>query len=125
MSSTVSILLPPLALRLLDAASGNMPQAGPLSRAVSSTGGASFRCRIHVKDSEWLADLLRHGLVKASFIPPQPIRELRELARYRKTLVQARAQEVNRLHKVLESANLKLGAVATDVLGASGRDMLT
>src|SRR5258707_12678045 len=47
MSSTVSILLPPLALRLLDAASGNMPQAGPLSRAVSSTGGASFRCRIH------------------------------------------------------------------------------
>jgi transposase len=77
-----------------------------------------------VKDSEWLADLLRHGLLKASFIPPEPIRELRELTRYRKTLVQARAQEVNRLHKVLESANLKLGAVATDVLGASGRDML-
>jgi transposase len=77
-----------------------------------------------VKDSEWLADLLRHGLVKASFIPPQPIRELRELTRYRKTLVQSRAQEVNRLQKVLESANLKLGAVATDVLGTSGRDML-
>ncbi|MGE5334976.1 MAG: IS110 family transposase [Nitrososphaerota archaeon] len=77
-----------------------------------------------VKDSEWLADLLRHGLVKASFIPPQPVRELRELTRYRKTLVQARAQEVNRLHKVLEGANLKLGAVATDVLGTSGRDML-
>jgi transposase len=77
-----------------------------------------------VKDSEWLAELLRHGLLKASFIPPQPIRELRELTRYRKTLVQERAQEANRLHKVLESANLKLGAVATDVLGASGRDML-
>lgn len=77
-----------------------------------------------VKDSEWLADLLRHGLLKASFIPPQPIRALRELTRYRKTLVQERAQEVNRLHKVLESANLTLGAVATDVLGASGRDML-
>jgi transposase len=77
-----------------------------------------------VKDSEWLADRLRHGLVKASFIPPQPVRELRELTRYRKTLVQARAQEVNRLHKVLEGANLKLGAVATDVLGTSGRDML-
>ena len=77
-----------------------------------------------VKESEWLADLLRHGLVQASFIPPRPIRELRELTRYRKTLVQARAQEVNRLHKVLESANLKLGAVATDVLGTSGRDTL-
>jgi transposase len=77
-----------------------------------------------VKDSEWLADLLRHGLVKPSFIPPQPVRELRELTRYRKTLIQARAQEVNRLHKVLEGANLKLGAVATEVLGTSGRDML-
>ena len=77
-----------------------------------------------VKESEWLADLLRHGLLKASFIPPQPIRELRELTRYRKTLVQERAQEVNRLHKVLESANRKLAVVATDVLGASGRDLL-
>lgn len=77
-----------------------------------------------VKDSEWLADLLRHGLLTASCIPPQPIRELRELTRYRKTLVQERAQEVNRLHKVLESANLKLAVVATDILGASGRDML-
>jgi transposase len=74
-----------------------------------------------VKDSEWLADLLRHGLLQASFIPPQPIRELRELTRYRKTLVQERQQEINRLHKVLESANLKLGAVASDVLGLSGR----
>jgi transposase len=77
-----------------------------------------------VKDSEWLADLLRHGLLQASFIPPRPIRELRELTRYRKTLVQERAQEVNRLHKVLESANLKLAVVATDVMGTSGRDML-
>jgi transposase len=77
-----------------------------------------------VKDSEWLADLLRHGLLQASFIPPQPIRELRELTRYRKTLVQQRAHEVNRLHKVLESANLKLASVATDVLGRSGRLML-
>jgi transposase len=77
-----------------------------------------------VKDSEWLADLLRHGLLRASFIPPQPIRELRELTRYRKTLVQARAQEANRLQKVLESANIKLAAVAADVLGASARAML-
>jgi Transposase len=58
-----------------------------------------------IKDSEWIADLLRHGLLQASFIPPAPIRELRDLARYRKTLVQERAQEVNRLHKVLETAN--------------------
>jgi transposase len=58
-----------------------------------------------VKDSEWLADLLRHGLVKASFIPPAPIRGLRELTRYRKSLVQQRTQEANRLHKLLEGAN--------------------
>ena len=77
-----------------------------------------------VKDSEWIADLLRHGLLHASFIPPQPIRELRELTRYRKTLVQERADEINRVQKVLETANLKLGAVATDVLGKSGRAML-
>jgi transposase len=77
-----------------------------------------------VKDAEWLADLLRHGLLKASFIPPAPVRELRELTRYRKTLVQTRSSEGNRLHKTLEGANLKLAAVATDILGVSGRDML-
>jgi transposase len=77
-----------------------------------------------VKDSEWLADLLRHGLLRASFIPPKPIRELRDLTRYRKTLVQERSREVNRLQKVLEGANIKLAAVATDVMGKSGRDML-
>jgi transposase len=77
-----------------------------------------------VKDSEWIADLLRHGLLDASFIPPQPIRDLRDLVRYRKTLMQERAQEVNRLQKVLETANLKLASVASDVLGKSGRDML-
>lgn len=77
-----------------------------------------------VKDSEWLADLLRHGLLRASFIPPAPIRALRDLVRYRKTLVQQRTQEVNRLHKVLEAANIKLAVVATDVMGMSGRDML-
>jgi transposase len=77
-----------------------------------------------VKDAEWLADLLRHGLLRASFIPPAPIRALRELTRYRQTLTHERTQEVNRLHKLLESANLKLGAVASDILGTSGRDML-
>jgi transposase len=77
-----------------------------------------------VKDSEWIADLFRHGLLQASFVPPKPIREVRELTRYRKTLIQERTQEINRLQKVLEGANLKLAAVATDVLGKSGRDML-
>jgi len=77
-----------------------------------------------VKDAEWLADLLRHGLLRASFIPPQPVRDVRELTRYRKTLVHERAQEVLRVQKVLESANLKLASVATDVLGKSGRAML-
>lgn len=77
-----------------------------------------------VKDCQWLADLLRHGLLKASFIPPEPIRELRDLTRYRKSLVQERAREVNRLQKVLEGANIKLRCVASDVLGVSGRAML-
>jgi len=77
-----------------------------------------------VRDAEWLADLLRHGLLSPSFIPPAPIRALRELTRYRKTLVGERTAEINRLHKVLEAANLKLASVASDVLGVSGRDML-
>lgn len=77
-----------------------------------------------VKDCEWLAQLLEHGLLRASFIPPQPIRELRDLTRHRKTLIGQRASEVNRVQKLLESANIKLGLVATDILGASGRAML-
>ncbi len=77
-----------------------------------------------VRDSEWIAELLRHGLLSASFIPPKPIRDLRDLVRYRKTLVQERAQEVNRLQKVLETANIKLSSVASDVMGKSGRAML-
>jgi transposase len=77
-----------------------------------------------VKDSEWLADLLRHGLLRASFVPTPPVRALRDLTRYRTELVRARAQEANRLQKVLDSANLKLGVVATDVLGKSGRAMV-
>ncbi len=77
-----------------------------------------------VKDSEWIADLLRHGLLRASFVPDQDQRELRELTRYRTTLVRERAAEANRLQKTLEGANIKLGSVATDVLGVSGRSML-
>src|SRR5262249_55307880 len=77
-----------------------------------------------VRDCEGIAQLLEHGPLRASFIPPGPIRELRDLARYRKSLVQQRASEVNRVQKLLESANIKLGLVATDVLGASGRAIL-
>ncbi len=77
-----------------------------------------------VKDSEWLAELLSYGLLEASFIPPKPIRDLRDLVRYRKTVVYERSKEVNRLQKVLETANIKLSSVATDVLGASARAMI-
>jgi transposase len=77
-----------------------------------------------VRDAEWLADLLRHGLLRASFIPPAPVRHLRDLTRYRTTLLQERVTEINRLQRVLETANIKLAAVATDVLGVSGRRML-
>lgn len=77
-----------------------------------------------VKDCEWIAELLRHGLLQPSFIPDRPQRELRELTRYRTSLIQERAAEVNRLQKVLEGANIKLAAVATDILGTSGREML-
>lgn len=77
-----------------------------------------------VKDSEWLADLLRHGLLRASFIPPQGIRDLRDLVRYRKTLVQERAHEVNRLQKVLETANIKLTSVVSKVMGKSAQAMI-
>lgn len=77
-----------------------------------------------VKDAEWLADLLRHGLLRASFIPPPEIRELRELTRYRESLVREQSAVANRIQKVIESGNIKLGQVASDALGASGRKML-
>jgi transposase len=77
-----------------------------------------------VRDCEWLADLLRHGLLKPSFVPGRPQRELRELTRYRTSLIRERAAEANRVQKTLEGANLKLGDVASDVLGVSGRLML-
>jgi transposase len=77
-----------------------------------------------VRDCEWIADLLRHGLLRASFVPDRPQRELRELTRYRTSLIRERAAEVNRLQKTLEGANIKLSSVATDVLGVSGRQML-
>jgi len=77
-----------------------------------------------VKDAEWLAELLQHGLLRASFIPPVAQRELRDLTRYRNTFIRERATLVNRVQKVLEDANIKLGSVASNVMGVSGRAML-
>jgi transposase len=77
-----------------------------------------------VRDSVWLAQLLECGLLKGSFVPPRPIRELRDLTRYRKHQVRDRSREVNRLHKVLEDAGIKLSSVASNVMGTSGRAMI-
>ncbi len=77
-----------------------------------------------IKDAEWIAELLRHGLLRGSCIPTAPQRELRDLTRHRSTLVQDRARIVNRLQKVLEDANIKLAAVASDSMGLSARAML-
>jgi transposase len=77
-----------------------------------------------VSDAAWLCRLAEAGLLKASFVPPRPVRQLRNLTRYRKTQIQERSREVNRLHKALEDAGIKLDCVAADVMGKSGRDML-
>jgi len=78
-----------------------------------------------LKDAEWIADLLQHGLVRPSFVPPAWQREVRELTRYRTSLVQERSRIVNRLQKTLEDTNIKLASVASDLMGKSARDMLT
>jgi transposase len=77
-----------------------------------------------VKDSEWIADLLQHGLLKGSFIQNRGQRELKELVRYRRSMIEERAREVNRIQKVLEGANIKLSSVASDILGVSGKLIL-
>ncbi len=77
-----------------------------------------------VADAAWIAQLVAHGLVRPSFVPPREIRELREVTRYRKSLIQERSREAQRLHKVLEDSGIKLSCVATDILGVSGRAML-
>lgn len=77
-----------------------------------------------VKDCEWISDLARHGLIARSFVPPRPIRDLRDLTRYRRKLSQAQASERNRLIKLLESANIKLSGLISDVFGVSGQAML-
>ena len=77
-----------------------------------------------VKDAEWITDLLRHGLLRPSFIPERPQRELQELVHYRRSLIAERSREVNRIGKVLEGANIKLSSVISDIVGTSGRAML-
>jgi len=77
-----------------------------------------------VKDAEWIADLLRHGLLKASYIPDREQRELREVSRYRKSLIEERARELNRLQKFLEGSNIKLDSVVTDINGKSARKLI-
>jgi len=77
-----------------------------------------------IKDCEWIAQLLQHGLLRGSFVPPRPIRELRDLNRYRASLEGEHTRVANRIQKVLEDANIKLASVASDVLGQSGRHML-
>ena len=77
-----------------------------------------------VKDSEWLAQLLECGLLRGSLVPPAPIRDLRDLTRYRKKQIEDRTQEINRLYRVLETAGVKLASVMTDVMGRSGRAMV-
>src|SRR6266536_3113333 len=77
-----------------------------------------------VSDAAWLCQLVEAGLLRASFVPPKPIRALRNLTRYRKAQIAERQREANRLHKMLQDAGIKLDSVATDVLGVSGRAMI-
>ena len=77
-----------------------------------------------MKDAEWIADLVRHGLVKASYIPSREQRELREMTRYRQEIIEERARELNRIQSVLEGCNIKLGNVITDISGKSGMAIL-
>ncbi|WP_349292454.1 transposase [Paenibacillus sp. ATY16] len=80
--------------------------------------------KIDVKDAEWIAQLLRHGLLTASFIPNRAQRELRELVRYRRSIIEERASQHNRIQKVPEGANIKLGSVVSDIMGVSSKNML-
>ncbi|MCA1617138.1 MAG: IS110 family transposase [Acidobacteria bacterium] len=92
---------------------------------VNARDAKGFKARkTDVIDAEWLADLLRHGLLKASFIPPLHIREVRELTRYRESLVREQTALANRIQKLIESGNIKLGQVVSDALGVSGKQML-
>ncbi|MGB0092178.1 MAG: transposase [Solirubrobacteraceae bacterium] len=90
------------------------------ARHVKQVPGRKTDC----SDAAWICQLMEAGLLKPSFVPPKPVRELRELTRRRKTLVRDRQRESSRLHKILEDTGIKLGCVTTDILGKSGRDML-
>src|ERR1700694_4064388 len=90
------------------------------ARAVKQVPGR----KTDIKDAQWLCQLLEAGLLKRSFVPPKPIRTLRNLTRYRKSQISERQREANRLHKILEDTGIKLDCVATDILGKSGRAML-
>ena len=107
-----------LVYNLLEAA-GMRPIVGNVSPMKAVPGR-----KADTKDAEWICELHRHGLIKASFIPARAQRELRELVAYRSTLVAARASEANRIAKVLEGGNIKLGSVVSDILGKSSRSML-
>src|SRR2546421_4991456 len=87
---------------------------------VKTASGSTIDCA----DAAWLCQLMEAGLLRGSFVPPKPQRALRTLTRYRKTQIQERQREANRLHKALEDTGIKLDCVATDILGASGRAML-
>ncbi|MGZ6693393.1 MAG: IS110 family RNA-guided transposase [Solirubrobacteraceae bacterium] len=90
------------------------------ARAVKQVPGR----KTDIKDAQWLCQLLEAGLLRASFVPPKPIRTLRNLTRYRKATIQDRNREAARLHKILEDTGIKLDCVASDILGVSGRSML-
>jgi len=77
-----------------------------------------------VKDAEWIAELVEHGLVRPSFVPPEPIRQLRDLTRYRTEIIRERTREIQRLEKLLEDAGVKLSVVVSDLTGKSARAML-
>src|SRR5438270_12314471 len=91
---------------------------------VNARDAKGFKARkTDVIDAQWLADLLRHGLLKASFIPPLETRELRESTRYRESLVREQTALANRIQQLIESGNIKLGQVVSDALGVSGKQM--
>jgi transposase len=102
----------------------NLLEGGFEILVVNPTVIRKLKNKTDVADAEWIADLLRHGLLRGSFIPSAQQRVLRDLTRYRTTLIDDRTREVNRLQKVLEDANLKLASVATDIMGVSGRAIL-
>ena len=109
----------------LEAERASNPQPVPRSRPRRLREAKNVPGReTDVQDAQWLCRLLEHGLLKASFVPPRPIRELRDLTRYRKALIWERGREANRVQKVLEDANIKLASVASRPLGASGKAML-